>query len=59
MWGYKIAENGRMAKKQPDYAALRKILEKDIGKKYTDQLSDEDVKTFGDFLLAVTRGCSF
>ncbi|MGQ2985489.1 hypothetical protein [Flavobacterium sp.] len=48
-----------MAKKQPDYAALRKILEKDIGKKYADQFTDEDVKAFGDFLLAVTRGCSF
>jgi len=46
-------------KETPDYKALRKILEKDIGKKYVDQLSDEDIQAFGDFLLAVTRGCSF
>ena len=57
MWGYKIAENGRMAKKQPDYAALRKILEKDIGKKYADQLSDEDIEALGNFLVDCTHTC--
>lgn len=45
--------------KTPDYKSLREVLEKDIGKEYADKFSDEDVEQFGDFLLALTRGCRF
>jgi hypothetical protein len=48
-----------MAKQHANYADLRKILENDIGKEYADKFSDEDIKAFGDFLLAITRGCAF
>ena len=59
--GYVRGENLPMAEKriQPDYKRLREILVKDIGQKYADEFTDEDIEALGDFLIGCTRACSF
>ena len=43
---------------QRNYRELRAILEKEIGKEYTDDVSDEEMKLFGDFIIDCTQSCA-